>query len=192
MKFLTIVGARPQFIKAAAFSYKLKSFPDINEVIIHTGQHYQNNMSQIFFDQLDIPKPDYLLNSGGKSHGEMTGGQIIEIEKILIKENPDYVILYGDTNSTLSGAIAASKLSYPIAHVEAGLRSYNMKMPEEINRVLTDRLSKFLFCPTETAKKNLIMEGYNFFDSKVYVVGDIMLDAINIFIKKLRISFNFL
>ena len=148
----------------------MKSFPDINEVIIHTGQHYQNNMSQIFFDQLDIPKPDYLLNSGGKSHGEMTGGQIIEIEKILIKENPDYVILYGDTNSTLSGAIAASKLSYPIAHVEAGLRSYNMKMPEEINRVLTDRLSKFLFCPTETAKKNLIMEGYNFFDSKVFVV----------------------
>lgn len=186
MKLLTIVGARPQFIKAAAFSNKLKSFPDIDEVIIHTGQHYENNMSKIFFDQLDIPKPDYLLNSGGKSHGEMIGSQIIEIEKILLKECPDYVIVYGDTNSTLSGALAASKLNYSTVHIEAGLRSYNMKMPEEINRILTDRLSKFLFCPSETAKKNLIKEGYEFFDSKVYVVGDIMLDAINLFIKKLK------
>ena len=143
-------------------------------------------MSKIFFDQLLIPKPDYQLKSGGKSHGAMTAYQLIEIEKILEIEQPNYVVLYGDTNSTLSGALAASKLNIPIVHIEAGLRSYNMRMPEEINRILTDRLSKFLFCPSNNAKKNLIKEGYKNFNSKIYVVGDIMLDASKLFIENLK------
>ena len=188
MKILNIIGARPQFIKAAAFSNSLRSHDSIKEIIVHTGQHYQDNMSKTFFDQLDIPKPDYLLASGGKSHGEMTGYQIYEIEKILNHEKPDYVILFGDTNSTLSGALAASKLNYPIVHIEAGLRSYNMKMPEEINRVLTDRLSHFLFCPSDLAKDNLIKEGYENYSSQIHVVGDIMLDGINLIINKVNFT----
>ena len=186
IKIVTIVGARPQFIKAAAFSNSIKSYDSIDEVIIHTGQHFDQNMSKIFFDQLLIPKPNYQLKSGGKSHGAMTAYQLIEIEKILEIEQPNYVVLYGDTNSTLSGALAASKLNIPIVHIEAGLRSYNMRMPEEINRILTDRLSKFLFCPSHNAKKNLIKEGYKNFNSKIYVVGDIMLDASKLFIENLK------
>ena len=187
MKIITILGARPQFIKAAALSHALKAHKLINEVIVHTGQHFDENMSKIFFDQLKIPKPHYKLDSGGMNHGAMTAYQLAEIEKILQKELPNYVVLYGDTNSTLSGALAASKLQIPIIHIEAGLRSFNMNMPEEINRIITDRLSKFLFCPSKAAKENLMREGYRNFDSEIHVVGDIMLDTIKLFIENLEI-----
>ena len=186
MKLLTIVGARPQFVKAAAFSYSLKKYPQIKEIIVHTGQHYDKNMSEIFFSELKIPEPDYLLSSGGKSHGAMTGYQLAEIESILVKEHPDWVIVYGDTNSTLAGALAAAKLHIPIAHIEAGLRSFNMKMPEEVNRIITDRLSTLLFCPTEVAKGHLIKEGFEQFKSITYIVGDIMHDAIKLFSSALQ------
>lgn len=186
MKILTIIGARPQFIKAAALSYYFKADRDIDEIIVHTGQHYDNNMSEVFFGQLGIPKPKYLLDSGGKSHGAMTGYQLIEIEKILLKERPDYVLVYGDTNSTLSGGLAASKLNVPIIHVEAGLRSFNMEMPEEINRIITDRLSKILFCPSSVSVNNLISEGFKNFNCKIHCVGDIMKDTIKLFIDQLN------
>ena len=188
IKIITIIGARPQFIKAAALSYHLIEEKDIEEIIVHTGQHYDKNMSQVFFRQLGIPKPKYLLNSGGKSHGAMTGHQLIEIEKILFKEKPDYVLVYGDTNSTLSGALAASKQIVPIIHVEAGLRSFNMEMPEEINRILTDRLSKILFCPSKQSQKNLISEGFENFNCKIYCVGDIMKDTIKLFLDKFNLE----
>ena len=188
IKIITIIGARPQFIKAAALSYHLIEEKDIEEIIVHTGQHYDKNMSQVFFRQLGIPKPKYLLNSGGKSHGAMTGHQLIEIEKILLKERPDYVLVYGDTNSTLSGALAASKQIVPIIHVEAGLRSFNMEMPEEINRILTDRLSKILFCPSKQSQKNLISEGFENFNCKIYCVGDIMKDTIKLFLDKFNLE----
>jgi len=181
MKILTILGARPQFIKAGAVSREIgkqqKEGKNIKEIIVHTGQHYDKNMSDIFFEELRIPKPDYYLGVGGKSHGAMTGEVIIKLEEVMLKEKPDVVLVYGDTNSTLAGAIAASKLHIPIAHVEAGLRSFNMKMPEEINRILTDRVSKWLFCPTETAVKNLKNEGFENFDCKIINSGDVMLDA---------------
>ena len=188
MKIVTIVGARPQFIKASVLSYKIKHQKDVVEIIIHTGQHYDQNMSKVFFDQLGITKPKYLLDSGGMSHGAMLGYQVSEIEKILLKENPNYVVLYGDTNSTLSGALAASKLHLTIVHIEAGLRSFNMKMPEEINRILTDRLSNFLFCPSQSAVDNLINEGFKSFDSQIHIVGDIMLEGIKLFSDKLDLS----
>jgi UDP-GlcNAc3NAcA epimerase len=188
MKILTVIGARPQFIKAAAFSHALKSNSNIREIIVHTGQHFDQNMSEIFFNQLEIPHPDYHLDSGGKSHGTMTAYQLVEIEKIMEKENPDFVVLYGDTNSTLSGALVASKLHVPIVHIEAGLRSHNMNMPEEINRIITDRLSQFLFCPSNEAKENLIREGYQNFDAEIHVVGDIMLDTFKLFIEHLEIK----
>ena len=181
MKLLTIVGARPQFVKAAAFSFYLKQYNQFQEVIVHTGQHYDANMSEIFFDQLGIPKPDYRLESGGKAHGEMTGYQLATIEKILLEEQPDWVIVYGDTNSTLAGALAAAKIHIPIAHIEAGLRSFNMHMPEEVNRILTDRLSTLLFCPSQTAVDHLNNEGYKTFNSTVKMVGDIMFDALKLF-----------
>lgn len=174
-KILTVLGARPQFIKAAAFSRALKNYENIEEVIVHTGQHYDQNMSDIFFQEMDIPKPKYQLNTGGKSHGAMTGQQLEQIEDILILENPDIVLVYGDTNSTLAGALAAVKLHIPVAHVEAGLRSYNRQMPEEINRILTDQISSYLFVPTIGSKNNLIKEGVE--ESKIYIVGDIMYDA---------------
>ena len=188
MKILTIIGARPQFIKAAALSFKFKNESDIDEVIVHTGQHYDINMSEVFFGQLFIPKPNYLLDSGGKSHGAMTGYQLIEIEKILLKERPDYVLVYGDTNSTLSGALAASKQIVPIIHVEAGLRSFNMEMPEEINRIITDRLSKILFCPSSVSVNNLISEGFENFNCKIHCVGDIMKDTIKLFLDKFNLE----
>ena len=186
MKILTILGARPQFIKAGSVSREIirrqKLGADIQEVIVHTGQHYDENMSDIFFEQMQIPKPNYYLGVGGKSHGAMTGQMIEKIEEVAIKEKPDWILVYGDTNSTLAGAVVASKLHIKLGHVEAGLRSFNMKMPEEVNRILTDRVSNILFCPTETAIKNLQREGfpYKMADGKyqkIINVGDVMYDA---------------
>lgn len=183
MKIVTILGARPQFIKAGSISREIlkqrKAGVNIAEVIVHTGQHYDANMSDVFFEEMKIPKPDYLLGIGGKSHGAMTGQMIEKIEEVLIKEKPDWVLVYGDTNSTLAGAIAASKLHIKIAHVEAGLRSFNMRMPEEINRILTDRSSSVLFCPTQEAVENLENEGIANWnnDAKVLLSGDVMQDG---------------
>lgn len=175
MKIITVLGARPQFIKAAALSRAINDFNNIKEVIVHTGQHYDQNMSDVFFDEMDIPKPRYQLKTGGQSHGAMTGQQLEEIEKVILEEQPDIVLVYGDTNSTLAGALAAVKLHIPVAHVEAGLRSYNRRMPEEINRILTDQISSYLFVPTVSSKDNLIKEGID--ESKIHIVGDIMFDV---------------
>ena len=177
MKILTILGARPQFIKAGAVSREIAKYDNIKEIIVHTGQHYDSNMSDIFFEELHLPKPDYYLGIGGKTHGAMTGQMIEKIEEVAFKEKPDIIMVYGDTNSTLAGAIVGSKLHIPIAHVEAGLRSFNIKMPEEVNRILTDRVSKWLFCPTDTAVENLKKEGFENFDCKVIKSGDVMQDA---------------
>ncbi len=191
MKILTILGARPQFIKAGSVSREIRRQKAegrrLKEVIVHTGQHYDANMSDVFFEQMHIPKPDYYLGIGGKSHGAMTGQMIEKIEEVCLKEKPDWVMVYGDTNSTLAGAIVASKLHIKLAHVEAGLRSFNMKMPEEINRILTDRVSDVLFCPTATAVENLKNEGYFIEEEgrrkkvegfgKVVNVGDVMQDG---------------
>ena len=173
MKVVTIVGARPQFVKAAALSRVIRK--DHREILVHTGQHYDNNMSDIFFEELHIPKPDYHLGVGSGSHARQTGDMMVGIEEILLREQPQFVVLYGDTNSTLAGALAACKIHIPIAHIEAGLRSYNMMMPEELNRILTDRISRLLFCPTDTAVKNLKKEGIT---QGVYQVGDVMCDAV--------------
>ena len=208
MKILTILGARPQFIKAGSVSRAIashnnqvasleslvssedsknqklqtKNFELITEIIVHTGQHYDANMSDIFFDEMQIPKPNYFLGIGGKSHGAMTGQMIEKIEEVALKENPDWIMVYGDTNSTLAGAIVASKLHIKLAHIEAGLRSFNMKMPEEVNRILTDRVSTILFCPTDTAMKNLKVEGFPFslttnHQQLITNVGDVMQDG---------------
>ncbi|MEM7194912.1 MAG: UDP-N-acetylglucosamine 2-epimerase (non-hydrolyzing) [Pseudomonadota bacterium] len=175
LHIVTIIGARPQFIKAAVVSRAVGKYNSkIRETIIHTGQHYDDNMSSLFFHQLDIPEPNFNLGIGSGSHGQMTGQMIIALEKAMIDLNPDVVLVYGDTNSTLAGALAASKHHFPVAHVEAGLRSYNKRMPEEQNRVLTDHLSSFLFCPTATAKQNLAKESIV---DGVDVCGDVMLDA---------------
>jgi len=177
IKLVTIVGARPQFIKAAALSREIAKNDNITEIIVHTGQHFDANMSDIFFNEMNIPKPDYNLNINGLNHGAMTGQMLEKIEEVLITEKPDWVLIYGDTNSTIAGALAAKKLHIKIAHVEAGLRSFNMQMPEEINRILTDRISDILFCPTYTAVKNLLNEGYDNIDCKIAKSGDIMQDA---------------
>jgi UDP-GlcNAc3NAcA epimerase len=175
MKILTIVGARPQFIKAAAVSRKLQSHLGIQEVLVHTGQHYDENMSDVFFQELEIPAPDYHLGVGSDTHGAQTGRMLEAIEKVLLKESPDWMLVYGDTNSTLAGAIAAVKLHIPVAHVEAGLRSFNRRMPEEINRVLTDHAADLLFAPTTAAVENLRQEGIA--EEKIHLVGDVMYDA---------------
>lgn len=175
MKLLTIIGARPQFIKAATVSRVVAAREDITEVIVHTGQHYDANMSDIFFDELSIPRPDHHLGIGGGGHGQMTGRQLEAIEGVLLTERPDCVLVYGDTNSTLAGALAAVKLHIPVAHVEAGLRSFNRRMPEEINRVLTDHAADLLFAPTGTALDNLRNEGLP--EARLHMVGDVMYDA---------------
>jgi len=178
MKIVTIVGARPQFIKAATLSRVFAEHPHrFEEVIVHTGQHFDKNMSDIFFEEMEIPRANYNLNIHGLSHGAMTGQMLEGIEKVLREEKPDYVLVYGDTNSTIAGALAAKKLHTPVVHVEAGLRSFNMGMPEEVNRILTDRISDVLFCPTQTAVNNLANEGFKNFDSNVYITGDVMQDA---------------
>lgn len=177
MKILTVIGARPQFIKASVVSKAIQSSSILDEKIIHTGQHFDANMSNIFFDQLGIPKPHYQLNINSGSHGSMTGRMLEQIEKICLTEKPDRLIVYGDTNSTLAGALAAAKLHIPVAHIEAGLRSFNMQMPEEINRILTDQISDILLCPTDTAVSNLKNEGFDKKPVQVLNVGDVMQDS---------------
>ena len=178
MKLLTVLGARPQFIKAAAVSRAMRAHaPALTEIIVHTGQHYDRNMSAIFFEQMNIPRPDFNLEVAGLDHGAMTGRMLEKIEAVILSEKPDRVLVYGDTNSTLAGALAAIKLHVPVAHVEAGLRSFNTAMPEEINRILTDRVSDLLFCPTRTAVENLLNEGYGNFAARIHQVGDVMQDA---------------
>ena len=184
MKILTILGARPQFIKAGTVSREIVKHSDIDEIIVHTGQHYDTNMSDIFFEEMQIPKPNYFLGIGGKTHGAMTGQMMEKIEEVALREKPDWVLVYGDTNSTLAGALVASKLHIKLAHIEAGLRSFNMKMPEEINRILTDRVSNILFCPTKTAVDNLKNEGFDRFYCKVVHSGDVMYDGA-LFYKKM-------
>lgn len=182
LKMVSVVGARPQFVKAAVVSRAIGTKNDsqieplIREVMVHTGQHYDENMSDIFFRELDIAMPAYYLGVGNTSHGKMTGRMLERVEEVLVAESPDLVLVYGDTNSTLAGALAAVKLHIRLAHVEAGLRSCNMAMPEEINRILADRVSHWLFCPTAHAASNLMREGIE--KDRVFVVGDVMFDAV--------------
>lgn len=174
-KIVTIIGARPQFVKAAVVSKALQKHASLKEIVVHTGQHYDANMSQIFFDELEIRSPQYHLGIGSGNHGKQTGEMMTQIEQLLLNEKPEVLLIYGDTNSTLAGALAAAKLHIPIAHVEAGLRSYNRRMPEEINRIIADQLSTMLFTPTTQAVKNLKSEGYP--DARIFEVGDVMYDA---------------
>ncbi|WP_421911079.1 non-hydrolyzing UDP-N-acetylglucosamine 2-epimerase [Marinobacter sp.] len=185
MKVITVIGARPQFIKAAVVSRAFAKYrPDVQEIIVHTGQHYDANMSDVFFEELDIPRPDYNLGVGGGTHGQNTGRMIEKLEGLMMEVRPAWVLVFGDTDSTLAGALAAAKLHIPVAHVEAGLRSYNRKMPEEINRVLTDHIAELLFAPTENGRKNLLEEGVP--AEKIKLVGDVMHDAALFYTEKAR------
>jgi UDP-GlcNAc3NAcA epimerase len=175
MKFISIIGARPQFIKAAVVHRELLKHKEIKSIIIHTGQHYDDNMSKVFFDELSIPKPNYNLEVGSGSHGVQTGLMIQRLEEVLINEKPDWCIVYGDTNSTIAGALVAIKLYIPVTHVEAGLRSYNRRMPEEINRISTDHIASLLFAPTKTAVEILEKEGLK---DRTFFSGDVMYDSI--------------
>ena len=177
MKVATIIGARPQFIKSAPVSAAFQKV-GIKEFTIHTGQHYDSNMSAVFFDEMNLPQPNYRLNCGGIGHSEMIGNMLLQLTPILKDELPDYVLVYGDTNSTLAGALAANKLQIPLIHVEAGLRSYNLEMPEEMNRILTDRMSSILFTPSSKAVKNLEREGFKNYECKILDIGDVMFDAL--------------
>jgi UDP-GlcNAc3NAcA epimerase len=174
VKIVTIVGARPQFVKAAMVSQALARINGLEESLVHTGQHFDHSMSDVFFEELGITAPAHFLGVSGGAHGEMTGRMLASIEQVLGAENPDAVLIYGDTNSTLAGALAAAKMHIPVAHVEAGLRSFNMRMPEEVNRVVADRLSTYLYCPTDLAVHNLTREGIT---NNVHNVGDVMFDA---------------
>lgn len=187
MKIVSIVGARPQFIKAAAVSRRLRE--KYIEILVHTGQHYDDNMSAIFFDQLGIPEPEVNLAIGSGLHGAQTGLMLNEIEKVLLSQQPNWVLVYGDTNSTLAGALAAAKLHIPVAHVEAGLRSFNKAMPEEINRVLTDHISNLLLCPSQTAVNHLADEGIT---TGVHLVGDVMFEALTFAVEKAKNKSNIL
>lgn len=197
MKIVSVIGARPQIIKAAALSRTIRNnySHKINEVIVHTGQHYDENMSQVFFDELGIPKPDFNLNVGSATHGIQTARMIEGIERILLDEKPDYLVVYGDTNSTLAAAVAASKIHVPIVHIEAGLRSYNKSMPEEINRIMCDHASTLLFSPTKTGFENLIKEGFKIDAQKpfnadnpaIFHCGDVMFDN-SLYFKKIALE----
>lgn len=180
-KIVTILGARPQFVKGAVLSRIIQLHNEIEEVIVHTGQHFDKNMSAVFFDEMEIPKPKYNLNINSLSHGAMTGQMLERIEKILIEEKPDAVVVYGDTNSTIAGALSAKKLHIKVVHIEAGLRSFNMQMPEEINRIVTDRISDLLSCPTNTAINNLEKEGFSNLPITIEKHGDIMKDAVTFY-----------
>ncbi len=181
IKIITVVGARPQFIKAAAVSRAIGAFNEarddlrVEERIVHTGQHYDENMSKVFFDELQMPRPAVNLEVGSGTHGDQTGAMLVRLEEVLLEERPDWVVIHGDTNSTLAGSLAAVKLHIPVAHVEAGLRSFNRRMPEEINRVVADRVSAVLFCPTDTAVENLAREGIT---EGVHKIGDVMYDSV--------------
>ena len=179
MKIVTILGARPQFIKSASVSRAIQKSRCIDEIVIHTGQHYDKNMNTVFFDELGLVRPKYELHIGSGSHAEQTGRMLIEIEKVLVKEKPNYTLIYGDTNSTIAGALASVKLHIPIIHVEAGLRSYNRKMPEEINRIVSDQISDILFTPSDSATQNLLKEGID--PIKIHNVGDVMFDNVLLF-----------
>jgi UDP-GlcNAc3NAcA epimerase len=190
MKILTVIGARPQFVKAAEVSRAMQKRANLTEVLVHTGQHYDNNMSGVFFSELELPPPAYHLGVGSGSHGKQTGQMLEHIERVLVQESPDCVLVYGDTNSTLAGALAAAKLHIPVAHVEAGLRSFNRRMPEEINRVLTDHVSDLLFAPTSVAVKNLAREGIQ--NDKVILCGDVMYDVALYYARKVSARTNVL
>ena len=174
-KIVTVLGARPQFIKASVVSHAITQTPDLREVLVHTGQHFDANMSDVFFTELGMSRPDHFLDIHGGGHGAMTGRMLAEVEQVLLQEEPDAVLVYGDTNSTLAGALAAVKLQIPVAHVEAGLRSFNMAMPEEVNRILTDRISRWLFTPTQAAAQHLQREGFS--SEQIHPVGDVMYDV---------------
>jgi UDP-GlcNAc3NAcA epimerase len=177
-KIITILGARPQFIKAAMVSRELEKEDQLKEIIVHTGQHYDINMSEVFFQEMGIPEPVYNLGVSGGGHGLMTGRMMVEIEEVLLKEKPDLTLLYGDTNSTLAGALVSRKLNIPVAHVEGGLRNFDMTIPEDVNRIVTDRLSDIIFCPTELAMENLHKEGFDTFPCRIIKTGDLMFDAV--------------
>ncbi len=181
-KIVTILGARPQFVKAAVVSKALQASKALEEILVHTGQHYDANMSQIFFDELEIPQPHFHLGVGSGLHSKQTGDMMAKIEQLLLEIKPEVLLIYGDTNSTLAGALAAAKLHVPIAHIEAGLRSYNRRMPEEINRIIADQLSTLLFAPTAQAVQNLKKEGY--MASRILEVGDVMYDAALFYLEK--------